>query len=174
MLTQRSSCCPICGLSAGQTSALCSPLSARPAHPVEQGTNDTSFFPNASRWATYEDLALALHERTNATGVPVKYMLLDSYWCPCHDSPERCWCRSDAVSVLVAGRLPEQQRRRHAALVAYAPDLSSRTDLATRADRLPLAAAQPLLGVGLRLRHVSPHLLLVLPSIAEGRGRRWK
>ena len=29
-------------------------------------------------------------------------MLLDSYWCPCHDSPERFWCRSDAVLVLLA------------------------------------------------------------------------
>ena len=45
------------------------------------GTNDTTFFPsNASRYATYEDLALLVHNCTTALRIPVKYMLLDSYW----------------------------------------------------------------------------------------------
>ena len=42
---------------------------------------DTSFFPgNASRYATYEDVALAVRNHTAALSIPVKYMLLDSYW----------------------------------------------------------------------------------------------
>lgn len=45
------------------------------------GTNDTSFFPNnQSRYATYEDVALLLHGHTTKQGIPVKYVLLDSYW----------------------------------------------------------------------------------------------
>eukprot|EP01052_Picozoa_sp_SAG31_P017630 SAG31_NODE_1215_length_9335_cov_5.846470_4_plen_211_part_00 len=45
------------------------------------GTNDTSFFPrNSSRWATYEDLALLVRNHTTVSDIPVKYMLLDSYW----------------------------------------------------------------------------------------------
>ena len=46
------------------------------------GTNDTSFFPDdPSRYATYEDVVLALHSHVAKQKIPVKYVLLDSYWC---------------------------------------------------------------------------------------------
>ena len=45
------------------------------------GTNDTTIFPNnASRYATYEDVVLAVRNHTAVNAIPVKYMLLDSYW----------------------------------------------------------------------------------------------
>lgn len=45
------------------------------------GTNDTSFFPDdPNRFATYEDVILALQSHATKEAIPVKYVLLDSYW----------------------------------------------------------------------------------------------